>query len=113
MSLNSLVFKDYRGTHHTINVTDIVYVEAKYKGLIVRTADYKSWIIDGTLKSLSEDIGKSFIFINRMYLVNKTKITHISRVNKTQWEVVTKDIPARLPISRRRLDSVLRETKAV
>ena len=90
-----------------IPVDEIYYFSADQKYTTVRHRG-GSDLIDDALRSLEEEFGSEFVRVHRSALVNVRQMKGVERTADGQYEVLLRDTPERLSVSRR-LASELRE----
>lgn len=102
-----------RGRVLLIPIEDIVYLKAELKYVTVRTPD-REHLIEEALSALEDEFGDRFVRIHRNALVARGAIAGFERVVPEQddepsdpyWQVVLRQVPERLPISRRQWSTV-------
>jgi two-component system, LytTR family, response regulator AlgR len=92
-----------------------VYLRAELKYVTIRTAQ-REYLTEESLTALEQEFGPHFVRIHRNALVARRFILGFQRVRgkvdnggdagEGHWEVLLKDLPERLPISRRQWPSV-------
>ncbi|MCS6945445.1 MAG: LytTR family DNA-binding domain-containing protein [Sutterellaceae bacterium] len=107
-----------RGRMILVPVQDIVYLRAELKYVTIRTAQ-REYLTEESLSSLEAEFRERFVRIHRNALVARKSILGFQRVRtgseagaEGHWEVLLKELPERLPISRRQwpiVKSVLRD----
>jgi two-component system response regulator AlgR len=90
-----------------IPADEIYYFSADQKYTTVRHRG-GSDLIEDALRSLETEFGNEFVRIHRSALVNVRLIAGVERTDEGQYEVLLRDIPDRLAVSRR-LAGELRE----
>ena len=108
-----------RGRMSLVPVEDIVFLRAELKYVTIRTAQ-REHLTEESLTSLEEEFGQRFVRIHRNTLVARKSIRAFERVRGTvdgdgeggegHWEVLLKELPDRLPISRRQWPLVKQTT---
>ena len=86
----------------------VVYLKAELKYITVRTRE-REFLIEESLTSLEDEFNDRFVRIHRNALVARPSIAGFERVTPTgegeagdpYWQVVLREIPDRLPVSRR------------
>ena len=114
-SVRSHVTVSERGRMILVPVEDIVYLRAELKYVTIRTVA-REHLTEESLTSLESEFGERFVRIHRNALVARKAILGFQRVrgsidedgesSEGHWEVLLKDVPERLPISRRQWPTV-------
>lgn len=102
-----------RGRVILVPIEQIVYLKAELKYITVRTRE-REFLIEESLTSLEEEFVDRFVRIHRNALVARPSIAGFERVTPTgeddagdpYWQVVLREIPERLPVSRRQWSTV-------
>ncbi|HEU0200045.1 MAG TPA: LytTR family DNA-binding domain-containing protein [Burkholderiaceae bacterium] len=104
-----------RGRMILVPVDEIVYLRAEMKYVTIRTAT-REHLTEESLTSLETEFGERFVRIHRNALVARRSILGFQRVRgeadedgeggEGHWEVLLKELPERLPISRRQWPTV-------
>ena len=102
-----------RGRVILVPLEDVTYLKAELKYITVRTRE-REYLIEESLVSLEEEFSDRFVRIHRNALVARPSIAGFERVTPTTeeegsdpfWQVVLRDVPERLPVSRRQWSSV-------
>ncbi|MBW6494158.1 MAG: LytTR family DNA-binding domain-containing protein, partial [Burkholderiaceae bacterium] len=102
-----------RGRVILVPLEDVVYLRAELKYITVRTHE-RELLIEESLTSLEEEFSDRFVRIHRNALVARPSIAGFERVTPVGeagggdpfWQVVLRDIPERLPVSRRQWSTV-------
>jgi two-component system response regulator AlgR len=104
-----------RGRLLLIPVDEIVYLRAELKYVTIRTAT-REYLTEESLTALEREFGARFVRVHRNALVARCAIHGFQRVRgepdedgseaEGHWEVLLKDLPERLPISRRQWPAV-------
>ncbi|MCB1933361.1 LytTR family DNA-binding domain-containing protein [Accumulibacter sp.] len=94
-----------RGRLLLIAVADIVYLRAELKYVAARTRD-REYLLDESLTHLEQEFGGNFIRLHRSVLAAKDAVTGFERTAtcddaESQWQALLRDVPERLPVSRR------------
>lgn len=93
-----------RGRLLLIPVEQVIYFRADLKYVVARTADREYWL-DESLVHLEQEFGDHFVRLHRSVLAAKEAIRGFERSSsddsETQWQAILRDIPDRLPVSRR------------
>ena len=108
-----------RGRMSLVPVEDIVFLRAELKYVTIRTPQ-REHLTEESLTSLEEEFGARFVRIHRNTLVARASIRGFERVRgavdnegeggEGHWEVLLKELPDRLPISRRQWPLVKQTT---
>jgi len=102
-----------RGRVILVPLEQIVYLKAELKYITVRTRE-REYLIEESLTSLEDEFADRFVRIHRNALVARPSIAGFERVTPTgedeagdpYWQVVLRDVPERLPVSRRQWSTV-------
>ena len=102
-----------RGRVILVPLEEVVYLKAELKYITVRTRE-RELLIEESLTSLEEEFSDRFVRIHRNALVARPSIAGFERVTPVGgsdggdpfWQVVLRDIPERLPVSRRQWSTV-------
>ncbi|RIK95903.1 MAG: DNA-binding response regulator [Burkholderiales bacterium] len=102
-----------RGRVILVPLEQVVYLKAELKYITVRSKE-REYLIEESLTSLEEEFGDRFVRIHRNALVARPSIAGFERVTPggeaeggdPYWQVVLRDIPERLPVSRRQWSTV-------
>ncbi len=102
-----------RGRVILVPLEQVMYLKAELKYITVRTKE-REFLIEESLTSLEEEFVDRFVRIHRNALVARPAIAGFERVTPTgeeeagdpYWQVVLRDIPERLPVSRRQWSTV-------
>ena len=102
-----------RGRVILVPLEQVVYLKAELKYITVRTRE-REFLIEESLTSLEDEFVDRFVRIHRNALVARPSIAGFERVTPTgeqesgdpYWQVVLRDIPERLPVSRRQWSTV-------
>ena len=97
-----------RGRVVLVPLEQVIYLKAELKYITVRTRE-REFLIEESLTSLEDEFVDRFVRIHRNALVARPAIGGFERVTPTgdeeggdpYWQVVLRDIPERLPVSRR------------
>jgi len=105
-----------RGRLLLIPVPEILYFKADLKYVTARTRD-REFLLEESLTHLEHEFGEQFIRLHRSVLAAKDAISGFEKSAsddaETQWQVMLRDIPDRLPVSRRQwplVKSYVRQT---
>lgn len=105
-----------RGRMILVPVDDIVFLRAELKYVTIRTTT-REHLTEESLTSLESEFGERFVRIHRNALVARKSIHGFQRVkggtdaegemtSEGHWEVLLKELPEKLPISRRQWPTV-------
>jgi two-component system response regulator AlgR len=102
-----LVIQDRNRTER-VPLLEVVYFKAELKYITVRTRE-REFLIEESLTSLEEEFKDRFVRIHRNALVARPSIAGFERVTPTgegeagdpYWQVVLREVPEKLPVSRR------------
>lgn len=102
-----------RGRVILVPLEQIIYLKAELKYITVRTRE-REYLIEESLTSLEDEFSDRFVRIHRNAIVARPSIAGFERVTPTGdeeagdpfWQVVLRDIPERLPVSRRQWSTV-------
>ncbi len=97
-----------RGRVILVPIEQVVYLKAELKYITVRTRE-REHLIEESLTSLEEEFGDRFVRIHRNALIARNSLAGFERVTPGNegepgdpyWQVVLRDVPERLPVSRR------------
>lgn len=93
-----------RGRLLLIPVVQVIYFRADFKYVVARTAD-REYLLDESLIHLEQEFGDQFVRLHRSVLAAKDAIRGFEKSSaddsETQWQAILRDIPDRLPVSRR------------
>ena len=94
-----------RGRLLLIAVADIVYFRADLKYVTARTGE-REFLLDESLTHLEQEFGAQFIRLHRGVLAAREAIAGFEKSGtgddaETQWQAILRDVPERLPVSRR------------
>jgi two-component system response regulator AlgR len=94
-----------------VPIADIVYLKAELKYITIRTAT-REYLLEESLTKLEEEFGSRFVRVHRNCIVARDAIRGFERKvgneGDAHWEVLLKDVPETLPVSRRQ-QSVVRD----
>lgn len=101
-----------RGRLMLVPVEQVIYLKAELKYVTVRTRQ-REYLIEDSLSSLEAEFGGHFVRVHRNALVARPSIAGFERVaagpddsGDARWQVVLRDVPERLPVSRRQWSSL-------
>jgi two-component system response regulator AlgR len=87
-----------------VPVEDIAYLKAELKYVTIRTVQ-REYLLEESLTHLEEEFGPRFVRVHRNCLVARDFIKGFERrvgdEGDAHWEVLLRDIPESLPVSRR------------
>lgn len=93
-----------RGRLLVIPVSEILYLKADLKYVTARTRD-REYLLDESLVHLEHEFAEQFIRLHRSVLAARDAIVGFERSGpddaETQWQALLRNVPERLPISRR------------
>lgn len=94
-----------------VPIEDVVYLKAELKYITIRTVE-REYLLEESLTRLEEEFGQRFVRVHRNCLVARDFIRgferRVSDDGDAHWEVLLRDVPESLPVSRRQ-QSVVRE----
>jgi len=94
-----------------VPIEDIAYLKAELKYVTIRTVQ-REYLLEESLTKLEEEFGSRFVRVHRNCLVARDFIKGFERrvgdEGDAHWEVLLRDIPESLPVSRRQ-QSIVRE----
>lgn len=101
-----------RGRLLLVPVQDILYLRAELKYVTARTRE-REYLLEESLTQLEQEFGDRFVRLHRAVLVARHALQGFERVSEKtvgeggdQWWALVRDIPERLPISRRQWPNV-------
>jgi len=87
-----------------VPIEDIAYLKAELKYITIRTAE-REYLLEESLTRLEEEFAQRFVRVHRNCLVARDFIRGFERRvgddGDSHWEVLLRDIPETLPVSRR------------
>lgn len=93
-----------RGRIHLIPIGEARFLKAEQKYITLRTRD-REYLLEDSLTKLEDEFGSKFVRIHRNCLVSRDNIAGFEREvqdgGEAHWVVVLRDVPERLPVSRR------------
>ena len=93
-----------RGRLLLIPLQDILYLKAELKYVTARTA-HREYLLDESLTRLEEEFSAHFIRLHRSTLAAREAIVGFEKSSEedgeNQWQALLRDIPDKLPVSRR------------
>ena len=94
-----------------VPIEDVVYLKAELKYITIRTPE-REYLLEESLTRLEEEFGPRFVRVHRNCLVARDYIRgferRVSDDGDAHWEVLLRDVPESLPVSRRQ-QSVVRD----
>jgi two-component system response regulator AlgR len=94
-----------------VPVDEIVYLKAELKYITIRTPE-REYLLEESLTKLEEEFAPRFVRVHRNCLVARGFVRGFERRvgdgGDAHWEVLLKDVPETLPVSRRQ-QSIVRE----
>jgi two-component system response regulator AlgR len=102
-----------RGRVLLVPLEQVIYLKAELKYVTVRTRQ-REYLIEDSLTAIETEFGERFVRIHRNALVARSSIAGFERVTPgadargvdPYWQVVLRDIPERLQVSRRQWSHV-------
>lgn len=93
-----------RGRLLLIPVATILFLKADLKYVMARTRD-REYLLDESLTHLEHEFGEQFIRLHRSVLATREAIVGFEKCGSddadAQWQAMLRDVPDRLPVSRR------------
>ena len=90
---------------------EVIYLKAELKYITIRTTQ-RQYLLEESLTKLEEEYGDRFVRIHRNCLIARAYIRGFERRpgpdGEPRWEVLLRDVPESLPVSRRQ-QHVVRE----
>ena len=87
-----------------VPIDEIIYLKAELKYITIRT-EQREFLLEESLTKLEEEFGPRFVRVHRNCLVARDAIRgferHVSAEGDAHWEVLLRDVPEALPVSRR------------
>jgi len=94
-----------------VPVDEVIYLKAELKYITIRTAT-RQYLLEESLTKLEDEYGERFVRIHRNCLIARAYIRGFERRpgpdGEPRWEVLLRDVPESLPVSRRQ-QHVVRE----
>ena len=85
-------------------IEEVVYLKAELKYITIRTAE-REYLLEESLTRLEDEFGPRFVRVHRNCLVAREFIRgferHVSDEGDAHWEVLLRDVPETLAVSRR------------
>ena len=101
-----------RGRLMRVPVEQVIYLKAELKYVTVRTRQ-REYLIEDSPSSLEAEFAGHFVRVHRNALVARSSIAGFERVasgppesGEARWQVVLRDVPERLRVSRRQWSSL-------
>jgi two-component system response regulator AlgR len=102
-----------RGRLMLVPVDQAIYLKAELKYVTVRTRQ-REYLIEDSLTALEAEFGDRFVRVHRNALVCRACVAGFERVPPDErspgadphWQVVLRDVPERLAVSRRQWSTV-------
>lgn len=102
-----------RGRLMLVPVEQVIYLKAELKYVTVRTRQ-REYLIEDSLTALEAEFGERFVRVHRNALVSRACVAGFERVApdgrapgaEPHWQVVLRDVPERLAVSRRQWSTV-------
>lgn len=97
-----------RGRMLLVPLADVIYLKAELKYVTLRTRE-EEYLIEESLTSIEEELAHMFVRVHRNALVARNAICGVEKgavqadgeKGQESWQVILRDVPERLPISRR------------
>ena len=93
-----------RGRLLLIPIADVIYLKADLKYVTARTRE-REYLLDESLTHLEHEFAERFIRLHRSALVAREAIAGFEKASvddaEAQWQALLRDIPEKLPVSRR------------
>jgi len=87
-----------------VPIEEVIYLKAELKYITIRTSE-REFLLEESLTKLEEEFGARFVRVHRNCLVARDAIRgferHVSAEGDAHWEVLLRDVPEALPVSRR------------
>ena len=87
-----------------VPIEEVIYLKAELKYITIRTSE-REYLLEESLTKLEEEFGSRFVRVHRNCLVAREAIRgferHVSAEGDAHWEVLLRDVPEALPVSRR------------
>jgi two-component system response regulator AlgR len=87
-----------------VPIEEVVYLKAELKYITIRTSD-REFLLEESLTKLEDEFGDRFVRVHRNCLVAREAIRgferRVSADGDAHWEVLLRDVPEALPVSRR------------
>ncbi len=87
-----------------VPIEDVIYLKAELKYITIRTAE-REFLLEESLTRLEEEFGARFVRVHRNCLVAREFIRgferHVTDEGDAHWEVLLRNIPETLAVSRR------------
>ncbi|MES2353241.1 MAG: response regulator transcription factor [Pseudomonadota bacterium] len=93
-----------RGRVMLVSIADICYMRAELKYVTLKTLE-REYLLEEPLVNLEREFGDHFVRIHRSCLVARKAVMGFEKISpkggEPQWVVLLKDLPEKLPVSRR------------
>lgn len=97
-----------RGRMLLVPLADVIYLKAELKYVTLRTRE-EEYLIEESLTSIEDELSDIFVRVHRNALVARNAICGVEKgtaqvdgeKGQESWQVILRDVPERLPISRR------------
>ncbi len=87
-----------------VPIEEVIYLKAELKYITIRTAE-REYLLEESLTKLEDEFGPRFVRVHRNCLVARDAIRgferHVSAEGDAHWEVLLRNVPEALPVSRR------------
>ena len=87
-----------------VPIEEVIYLKAELKYITIRTSE-REFLLEESLTKLEEEFGTRFVRVHRNCLDARDAIRgferHVSAEGDAHWEVLLRDVPEALPVSRR------------
>ncbi len=87
-----------------VPIEEVIYLKAELKYITIRTAE-REYLLEESLTKLEDEFGARFVRVHRNCLVAREAIRgferHVSAEGDAHWEVLLRNVPEALPVSRR------------
>ncbi len=87
-----------------VPIEEVIYLKAELKYITIRTAE-REYLLEESLTKLEDEFGGRFVRVHRNCLVAREAIRgferHVSAEGDAHWEVLLRNVPEALPVSRR------------
>ena len=87
-----------------VPIEEVIYLKAELKYITIRTPE-REFLLEESLTKLEDEFGSRFVRVHRNCLVARDAIRgferHVSVEGDAHWEVLLRDVPEALPVSRR------------
>jgi two-component system response regulator AlgR len=87
-----------------VPIEEVIYLKAELKYITIRTAE-REFLLEESLTKLEDEFGARFVRVHRNCLVARDAIRgferQVSAEGDAHWEVLLRNVPEALPVSRR------------